>query len=170
MDTLVDVAQSIRGNEMLALALGGERWTPAKLGTLKGAPEAVLESLAKGLQDRLPELGFSVGDLEALVEAADNLAALERLAAGDRYRASLCADAVVARQTLRVEQERQAMRSAASGASIPKPGKAVVTKWPTKLQKRLADAGSNVQLREQAELKERERWLKDLKDIRSILG
>ena len=99
MESLVDVAQAIRGNEQLALELGRERWTPAKLGVLKGVPEEVLEALADGIQSKRPELGFSVGDLEALVDASDNLASLARVAAGDRFLASLSADAILSRQS-----------------------------------------------------------------------
>ena len=170
MESLVDVAQAIRGNEQLALELGRERWTPAKLGVLKGVPEEVLEALADGIQSKRPELGFSVGDLEALVDASDNLASLARVAAGDRFLASLAADAILSRQSQRVEEVHRAAMSASSSALLPKPGKAVVTKWPTKLQKRLADAGSSVQLRELAEAKERERWLKELKGILECAG
>ena len=170
MDTLVDIARLIKGNEQLAIELGRDRWTPAKLGVLKGIPLSVLEAMAAGIQARRPELGFSVGDLEALVEASDNLASLERIAAGDRYLASLAADAILARQSQKIEEAHRAALSATSSALLPKPGKAVVTKWPTKLQKRLADAGSSVQLREVAEAKERERWLKDLKGILERAG
>ena len=170
MESLVDVAQAIRGNEQLALELGRERWTPAKLGVLKGVPEEMLEALAAGIQHKRPELGFSVGDLEALVDASDNLASLVRVAAGDRFLASLAADAILSRQSQRVEEVHRAAMSASSSALLPKPGKAVVTKWPTKLQKRLADAGSSVQLRELAEAKERERWLKELKGILECAG
>lgn len=95
MESLVDVAVSIHGNEQLALALGGDRWTPSKLGALCGSPQVVFESLAKVVQEKRPELGFSIGDLEALVVASDRLAALERTALGDRFRASLVADAMV---------------------------------------------------------------------------
>lgn len=37
----------------------------------------------------------------------------------------------------------------------------MITKWPTRLQKRLADAGDSVLLRERAEMVERDRWLLD---------
>ena len=170
MESLVDVAHSIKGNEQLALALGSERWTPSKLGVLKGSPEATLMKLARDIQEKRPELGFSDGDLEALIEASDNLASMERVAVGDRYRAALAAEAVESRDKVKINEVHQVALSTASTNLFPKPGKAVVTKWPTRLHKRLADAGTNVQLREQAEAKERSRWLKDLKDILDASG
>ena len=170
MESLVDVAHSIKGNEQLALALGSERWTPSKLGVLKGSPEATLMKLARDIQEKRPELGFSDGDLEALIEASDNLASMERVAVGDRYRAALAAEAVESRDKVKINEVHQVALSTASTNLFRKPGKAVVTKWPTRLHKRLADAGTNVQLREQAEAKERSRWLKDLKDILDASG
>lgn len=106
MESLVDVAVSIHGNEQLALALGGDRWAPSKLGALCGSPQAVFESLAKVVQEKRPELGFSMGDLEALVVASDRLAALERTALGDRFRASLAADPTVVRQASQADNVR----------------------------------------------------------------
>ena len=165
MESLVDVAASIHGNEQLALVLGGERWTPAKLGALKGCPLEMLEALSKVVQVKRPELGFSVGDLEALVEASDKFAAMEREALGDRFRASLTADAMVERQARHANNVLKTVMASSSAGRFPKPGKASITKWPTRLQKRLADAGDSVLLRERAEFIERERWLKELKTI-----
>ena len=146
MESLVDVAASIHGNEQLALVLGGERWTPAKLGALKGCPLEMLEALSKVVQVKRPELGFSVGDLEALVEASDKFAAMEREALGDRFRASLTADAMVERQARHANNVLKTVMASSSAGRFPKPGKASITKWPTRLQKRLADAGDSVLL------------------------
>lgn len=46
----------------------------------------------------------------------------------------------------------------------------MITKWPTRLQKRLADAGDSVLLRERAEMVERDRWLGELKGILDAVG
>lgn len=60
--------------------------------------------------------------------------------------------------------------ASSSANRFPKPGKATITKWPTRLQKRLADAGDSVLLRERAEMVERDRWLGELKGILDAVG
>lgn len=48
---------------------------------------------------------------------------------------------------------------------IPRQGQAKIAKWPTRLGKHLAVAGENAALRDQAERNERDRWLKELRNI-----
>ena len=50
-------------------------------------------------------------------------------------------------------------------ATVPRKGTAVRTKWPTRLEKLKADAGCDIDLREKAEKKERDRWVASLREI-----
>ena len=46
---------------------------------------------------------------------------------------------------------------------VPQKGTAKVSRWPTRLQKKLNAAGDHQSLREKAEKDERSRWIKELK-------
>eukprot|EP00435_Cladocopium_sp_Y103_P009181 s2142_g2.t1 len=53
-------------------------------------------------------------------------------------------------------------------AKVPKKGSAPRDQWPTRLSRKLAEAGDNLQLRARAEDQEREKWLGELRHVITV--
>ena len=146
--------------EILA-ALG---WTVTKLGTLRGCRPQALDSILVAARKRKESFQPRLEDLKELVKQCDM-----RSANIHRADASRGSHELLEAHLLDQREKRRRVFGDLEGQElvdrVKMVGTAKVTKWPTRLGRKLHLAGDDLALREQAEKSERDRWLGELRTI-----
>ena len=138
-------------------------WNVQRLGTLDDADEESIEAVATSVEEKMRK-PLDVAVLLALIEVAAKAAKVSWQAEGRSGDAEL----LVAHMVKEMEDKMNLHRRAAAEKlrqMVPRKGKAKVQRWPTRLHRRLNEAGDNQALRESVERNERNRWIKELKSI-----
>ena len=143
------------------VALG---WSATKLATLRGCRGEILDGILAAAKKKREAFEVTVADLRELVRQCDNRSAnIHRADAGrgsqELLEAHLADQRAKRRRTFEGLEEKEVIEK------IKMVGSAKVTKWPTRLGKKLHMAGTDLALRELAERTERDRWLSELRDI-----
>eukprot|EP00435_Cladocopium_sp_Y103_P012665 s652_g3.t1 len=148
----------------LASALQEAGWSVTKLGALNGVPSEVMDSIVLGLELVNPDLKVNLNEFEALIEAADAAAESIWAAHGGMSDADLAMTSRLERSKRRLDTIRR-LRVEEINEKVPRKGTAPRDVWPTRLSKRLAEAGDNVNLRAEVEDSERNKWIKELQHL-----
>eukprot|EP00435_Cladocopium_sp_Y103_P027089 s207_g6.t1 len=161
------IADLVRVDMALANALHEAGWTVTKLGAINGVTADVIDAIILGLEVINPDLKINRNDFDSLVEAADAAAACVWAAHGGVTDAEL---AMVARmeKTKRKLDEIRKTKIEEVNSRVPRKGSAPRDQWPTRLGRKLAEAGDNLHMRAHAEDQEREKWLKELRHLISV--
>eukprot|EP00913_Durusdinium_trenchii_P023491 g22069.t1 len=143
------------------VALG---WTATKLATLRGCRGGILDGILAAAKKRREAFEATAADLRELMKQCDHRSA--NIHRGDAGRGSQeLLEAHLADQRAKRRRTFEGMEEKEVIEKIKMVGSAKVTKWPTRLGKKLHMAGSDLALRELAEKTERDRWLSELRDI-----
>ena len=144
-------------------ALEGMGWNVQRLGTLHDIEDEVLGGVLHELEGRLGhpvEAEVLIGLIEVCHAAADVAWRIEGKTSG--------AELLVAHEQKKLQDKLNEWREFSKGKVldvVPLKGTAKVTRWPTRLQRKLNEAGDNQALRESAEKQERVRWIRELKNL-----
>eukprot|EP00435_Cladocopium_sp_Y103_P026971 s306_g6.t1 len=160
-----DDRKTVRFAKMLEVtrALEGLGWTVQRLGTLHDEDEEVVGVVLHSLEERLNS-AVDVQVLLGLIEVCHAAAEVAWRVEGSTSGAEL----LVAHHQKRLQDKLNEWRQVANKSlleKIPAKGTAKVTRWPTKLHRRLNAAGDNQNLRDSAERTERARWISELKKL-----
>ena len=143
--------------------LEGMGWNVQRLGTLHDVEEEVLGEVLHELERRLGhpiEAEVLIGLVEVCHAAAEVAWRIEGKTSG--------AELFVAHEQKKLQDKLNEWREYSRGKIsdvVPVKGTAKIVRWPTRLQRRLNEAGDNQALRESAEKQERIRWSKELKNL-----
>lgn len=132
----------------LASILKSLNWTTTRLATLVDAESLIGQRLSR----------------EALVDmihAAHTWAEMAWKVEGSANGSELLAQSAISRAQRKMNEMREVRRRDIL-AAVPRKGTAARAKWPTRLERIKADAGCDIDLREKAEKKERDRWVASL--------
>ena len=143
--------------------LEGLGWNVQRLGTLHDAGDDVIGVVLQTTEEKLGK-GVDVQVLLGLIEVCHAAAEVAWKLEGKTSGAEL----LVAHEQKRLQEKVNEWRKFAQGKlaeKVPLVGTAKVIRWPTKLQRRLSEAGDNQTLRDSAEKTERNRWILQLKRL-----
>ena len=139
-------------------------WTATKLGTLKGCRLQVLQSVLVAARRKKESFQAELADLQELVSQCDKRSANIHRADASRGSQELL-EAHLEDQREKRRRVLGSLEEQEVADRIKMVGTAKVSKWPTRLGKKLHLAGGDLALREQAEKSERDRWLGELRTI-----
>lgn len=163
MDDLVRLAEIIKGDVDVAKGLVGLGWNVTRLGSLVGEEGYVLEEIGDKLAEILGRL-VAVRDLQALALGAEASAKLIWKGEGRASGAGLLVISEMKKAEDALSVLRR-MQQEAIAKVVPAKGTAMVTRWPTRLEKRMAAAGDSLALRQGVEKSERNRWIDELRHL-----
>lgn len=163
MDDLVRLAEIIKGDVDVAKGLVGLGWNVTRLGSLVGEEGYVLEEIGDKLAEILGRL-VAVRDLQALALGAEASAKLIWKGEGRASGAGLLVISEMKKAEDALSVLRRMQREAIAKV-VPAKGTAMVTRWPTRLEKRMAAAGDSLALRQGVEKSERNRWIDELRHL-----
>ena len=163
MDDLIRLAEVTKADVDVARGLVGLGWTVTKLGSLVGEEGYVLEGICDQLSGLLGR-AVAVRELQAIALGAEASAKLLWKGEGRESGAAL----LVRSEMKKAEESLNALRriqQEAISKVVPSKGTAMVTRWPTRLEKRLSAAGDSLALRQGVEKSERNRWIDELRHL-----
>ena len=152
-----------KGNVDAARALVEAGWNVTRLGALVGEADDILEEICLKISGRLAE-ELTVRQLKAIALTAEGSAKMIWRTEG----ATNGSELLVASELKKMEERLNYVRNIQQemiAAVVPRKGTAVVTRWPTRREKRISAAGDNAALREGVERSERERWIDELRHL-----
>ena len=161
MDSLVALASLSGCPPEVGRVLEGLGWIVQRLGTLEDAEQELLDKVAMSMEEKTRQ-PVDMAVLSTLIDVAAKAAKISWNAEGRSGDAEL----LVTHLAKEMEDKMNAHRLAAAERlrqMVPRKGKAKVQRWPTRLHRRLNEAGDNQALRESVERNERNRWIKELK-------
>ena len=162
MDSLVVLAGLIGVPLPIARGLEELGWNVQRLGTLDDKDEEMIAAVLKSLEDKLG-MGVDAQPLLGLVEVAAKAAEVSWRVEGNTSGAEL----LVAHEAKKLQDKMNEWRTVAESKlreAIPRRGTAKVVRWPTRLQKKLQEIGTDDQrLRDKVEREERARWVRELR-------
>ena len=167
MDAADDMAlvcslAGLTAEETRAMERGG--WTVTRLATLEGCEKEILEAVIWRVQQQLDTFDLEMGKLRDLVNRS-SIRAKTRHAWDAKRGSQDLLDAHVAHQR---EVRRKVFGDLVSEdvkSRVELVGSAKRARWPTRLSMKLHIASSDLALRELAEKQERDRWIRDIRDI-----
>ena len=139
-------------------------WSVTRLATLDGCERSVLDAMVWRIQEVEESFAPRREVLEDLVKRADSRAKTIRLVEAKRGAQDLM-DAHIAHQRAVRRRAFENVVQDDVSARVELVGSAKRSRWPTRLSMKLHIASSDVALRELAEKQERDRWVKEIKDI-----
>ena len=163
MSSLVYMAGLIGCPPEIGAALEGEGWNVQRLGTLHDEDPAFLDDLAEGIS-KIVKWNVRTRDLEDLVSVAHKASEVAWRVEGGTSGAEL----LVAHHTKELQDRLESVRKTRIQhmvSFVPVKGTAKLERWPTKLQRKLEEAGENQALRDSAEKTERTRWIKEMREL-----
>lgn len=163
MDDLIRLAEVTKADVDVARGLVGLGWTVTKLGSLVGEEGYVLEGICDQLSGLLGR-AVAVRELQAIALGAEASAKLLWKGEGRESGAAL----LVRSEMKKAEESLNALRriqQEAISKVVPSKGTAMVTRWPTRLEKRLSAAGDSLALRQGVEKSERNRWIDEVRHL-----
>ena len=163
MDDLVRLAEITKGDVDVAKGLVGLGWSVTRLGALVGEEHGVLEEVCDKLAQLLGR-PVAMRELKAVALSAEASATLIWKSEGSSSSASLLVQSELKKAEDKLTMLRRIQQEAISKV-VPKKGTAPVSRWPTRLEKRMAAAGENVALRQGVEKAERNRWIDELRHL-----
>ena len=144
-------------------ALEGMGWNVQRLGTLHDAGDEMIGVVLQATEEKLGK-AVDVQILLGLIEVCQAAAEVAWKVEGKTSGAEL----LVAHEQKRLQEKMNEWRKFTQKVlveKVPLVGTAKVIRWPTKLQRRLNEAGDNPALRDSAERTERNRWIYQLKRL-----
>ena len=157
------LAEIIKGDVDVAKGLVGLGWNVTRLGSLVGEEGYVLEEIGDKLAEILGR-PVAVRDLQALALGAEASAKLIWKGEGKSSSAGLLVISEMKKAEDALSVIRR-MQQEAIAKVVPAKGTAVITRWPTRLEKRMSAAGDNLALRQGVEKSERNRWIDELRHL-----
>eukprot|EP00434_Breviolum_minutum_P036054 symbB.v1.2.031930.t2/scaffold3763.1/size50786/1 len=147
----------------VARGLVGLGWTVTKLGSLVGEEGYVLEGICDQLSGLLGR-AVAVRELQAIALGAEASAKLLWKGEGRESGAALLVRSEMKKAEDSLNVLRRIQQESISKV-VPSKGTAMVTRWPTRLEKRLSAAGDSLALRQGVEKAERNRWIDELRHL-----
>ena len=148
----------------LASVLKNLNWTTTRIATLVDAESLVVDWVISGAREQEPAQRLSREALVDMIHAAHTWAEMAWKVEGSTNGSELLVQSAISRAQRKMNEMREVRRQDVL-AAVPRKGTAARTKWPTRLEKLKADAGCDIDLRERAEKKERDRWVASLRGI-----
>ena len=164
---LRSLAGLVRVNGALASALHEAGWTVTKLGALNGVTADVVDAIVLGIEILNPDLKVNRTEFEELIEASGSAAQCIWAVHGGVTDSELSMISRMEEKKRKLNELRK-QKIEEINAKVPRKGMAPRDQWPTRLGKKLAEAGDNMQLRAAAEDQEREKWLKELRHLITV--
>ena len=164
---LRSLAGLVRVDVALASALHEAGWTVTKLGALDGVTADVVDAIVLGIEILNPDLKVNRTEFEELIEAADSAAQCIWAAHGGVTDSELSMVSRMDKMKRKLDELRK-QKVEEINAKVHRKGSAPRDQWPTRLGRKLAEAGDNMQLRVAAEDQEREKWLKELRHLITV--
>ena len=164
---LRSLAGLVRVDGALASALHEAGWTVTKLGALDGVTADVVDAIVLGIEILNPDLKVNRTEFEELIEAADSAAQCIWAAHGGVTDSELSMVSRMDKMKRKLDELRK-QKVEEINSKVPRKGSAPRDQWPTRLGRKLAEAGDNMQLRAAAEDQEREKWLKELRHLITV--
>ena len=163
MSSLVTLAGLCGSPLPMARALEEMGWNVQRLGTLGDKDEEMIAAVLLSVEEKLG-VSMEAEPLIALIEVAATAAEVAWRVEG----ATSGAELLVAHEQKKLQDKLSEWRTLSAGRlmeKVPVKGTAVVPRWPTRLQRKLQEAGDDQRLRDRAEKEERSRWIKELRDL-----
>ena len=159
---LVEGRTSLTEDELEILKKSG--WTVTRLATLDGCGDDALGAVIWKLQQRDEEVTIDKSRLAELVKLCAVCAQARHQTDAKRGSQDLM-DAHVAHQRDLRRRTFHEIQRAEAESKIVQVGTAKRSRWPTRLSMKLHIASNDLELRELAEKQERDRWVKEIRDI-----
>lgn len=163
MNDLVSLGALSGASIGLAESLGAMGWNVQRLGTLSDVDDHTLEGIALAVEEK-EKRPVEVAELRRLVEVSSAAAKLAWEIEGRSPEGDLLLAHLAKQLEVKLNEQRKVARENLREI-IPRVGKAKVVRWPTRLEKKLYQAGEDQNLRAKAEKDERSRWLLEIKKL-----
>ena len=164
MEDLVTLAGVLRLETRWAVALKNLGWTTLRLATLADAESQIWDTVVDGARAASGDSSLRRDDFSNLVRASLDWAEMAWKVEGGTNGSDLFLEGTLLRAQHRMNALREE-RISAICALVPRKGGAMVSRWPTRLDRLKSEAADNVELREKAEKSERDRWIGCLRGI-----